>query len=86
LVKREGFTAAQTRDVILDYYAHYTVIELYQLILVQATHLREIYTFSYWDSLIVASALTGGAAKLYSEDMHNGLVVEKQLTIVNPFE
>jgi predicted nucleic acid-binding protein len=86
LIKREHFTPAQTRDVILDYYARYTIIALDQAVLVSATHLREHYTLSYWDSLIVASALTSGASTLQSEDMHHGLRVEQQLTIINPFK
>lgn len=34
LIKRENFTPEQTRDVILDYYARYTVIMLDQAVLV----------------------------------------------------
>lgn len=85
LIKHEQFTPAQTRDVILDYYARFPVIAVDQTVLVRATHLRERYTFSYWDSLIVASALIGQATRLVSEDMHDGLVVDQQLTIYNPF-
>ena len=40
--------------------------------------------FSFYDSLIVASALEAGCVRLYSEDMQHGQRVE-QLTIVNPF-
>jgi predicted nucleic acid-binding protein len=38
-----------------------------------------------YDALIVAAALLAGCATLYSEDMHDGLVVEGALTIRNPF-
>ncbi len=38
-----------------------------------------------YDSMIVAAALLAGCDTLYSEDMHHGLVVEGQLTILNPF-
>jgi predicted nucleic acid-binding protein len=86
LIKRENFTAMQTRDLINDFYAAYTVIELDQSILVLATSLREQYTLSYWDSLIVASALSSGASILHSEDMHDQLIVDQRLTIVNPFK
>ncbi len=40
--------------------------------------------FSFWDALIVESALAGGARVLYSEDMHDGLQIGP-LTIRNPF-
>jgi hypothetical protein len=43
------------------------------------------YNLSFWDSLIIASALSGGGNTLYSEDMQNGLIISQQLTIINPF-
>jgi predicted nucleic acid-binding protein len=43
------------------------------------------YSLSVYDSMIVASALLCGATTLYSEGMHAGLLIEKQLRIVNPF-
>jgi predicted nucleic acid-binding protein len=42
--------------------------------------------FPFWDSLIVAAALHGGATVLYSEDMQTGLTVNDRLTIHNPFD
>ncbi len=38
-----------------------------------------------WDSLIVSSAVSGGCAVLYSEDMQHEMVVNQRLTILNPF-
>lgn len=49
-----------------------------------ASKLRQNHRFSYWDSLIVASALKAQAEIIYSEDMQHGLVVDKILTIINP--
>jgi len=50
-----------------------------------ADELINRYDFQLFDGIIVASALEVGCSILYSEDMHNGLIVEKTLTIVNPF-
>lgn len=47
--------------------------------------LEESYGFSIYDAMIVASALIAGCASLWSEDMQDGLLVENQLRIVNPF-
>jgi predicted nucleic acid-binding protein len=47
--------------------------------------LSERYGFSIYDAMIVASALLAGCTTLWSEDMQDGLVVERQLRIVNPF-
>ncbi|GAB3936640.1 hypothetical protein GCM10028827_40020 [Mucilaginibacter myungsuensis] len=43
------------------------------------------YQFQMFDAIIVAFALEAGCTTLYSEDMQHGLLVEKQLKIINPF-
>lgn len=47
--------------------------------------LAERYGFSGYDAMIVASALIAGCTTLYTEDMHDGLQVEGQLRLMNPF-
>ena len=44
------------------------------------------YQFSFWDSLIIASALESNCSILYSEDMQHGQVIEDKLRILNCFE
>jgi len=48
--------------------------------------LGERYSFAVYDAMIVAAALQSQCNTLYSEDMHDGLIVEGQLRIVNPFK
>jgi predicted nucleic acid-binding protein len=43
------------------------------------------YGYSYWDSLIIASALKVEARILYSEDLHHNHTIENELKILNPF-
>jgi predicted nucleic acid-binding protein len=50
-----------------------------------AAALVKKYKFELFDSVIVAAAIENDCAILYSEDMHQGLIVEKTLTIINPF-
>lgn len=47
--------------------------------------LAERYGLSPYDAFIVAAALLAGCEKLLSEDMHDGLLIEKRLRITNPF-
>ena len=56
-------------------------LQTYQM----AFALRNKYGLSFWDSLIVASAMENEAGILYSEDMHNELLINKKLKIINPF-
>jgi predicted nucleic acid-binding protein len=48
-------------------------------------HLAMRYQLSVYDAMIVAAALLAGADTLYSEDMHDGLLIEGRLRIRNPF-
>ena len=47
--------------------------------------LAERYSLSVYDAMIVASALTSGCTTLFSEDMQDGLIIDKKLKISNPF-
>lgn len=67
-----------------DFCTAYEVHSQSQNDLLTASTLRLEHCFSYWDSLIVASALNSGCEVLYSEDMQQGLIVYGKLTIVNP--
>ena len=51
----------------------------------RAMQVAERYGISIYDALIVSAALLAGCATLYSEDMQSGQVIERQLTIHNPF-
>jgi len=47
--------------------------------------LHERYGFSYFDCLMLASALEGDCDIIFTEDMNNGQVINETLKIVNPF-
>lgn len=50
-----------------------------------ALRLVRRYSLSWWDALHLAVALDAGAARFYSEDLQDGLLVEDRLRVVNPF-
>jgi len=52
----------------------------------KAWNIRIRYNFSYWDSLIISSALLSGCSILYSEDLQDNQVIDNQLKIVNPLK
>ena len=49
-----------------------------------ALSLQARYSLSFYDSLIVAAALSAGCNRLLSEDLQHGLRIER-LTVDNPF-
>jgi len=52
----------------------------------KALDLKDKYGYSYYDSLIIASAIESGCEKLFSEDMQDGQIIESTLEIVNIFK
>ena len=47
--------------------------------------LAERYGLSIYDAMIAAAALHAECDTLWSEDMHDGMVIQGQLRIANPF-
>jgi len=45
----------------------------------------ERYGYSLYDSMIIAAALQAECRTLYSEDLQHGQVINKRLTVTNPF-
>lgn len=43
------------------------------------------YKLGFYDSVLLAAALLSDCDICYSEDMHDGLIIEGSLTIRNPF-
>jgi len=52
----------------------------------KAIELNDRYGFSYYDCLMLASALDSNCRVIYTEDMSDGQIIEDTLRIVNPFK
>ena len=85
LVKKAHYPEAKIRNLIESFYNKYSVLEINREILLKASDIRKHHNFSFWDSLILASALLGGCGILYSEDMQADFVME-ETRIINPFK
>ena len=86
LKRKSSMGEVQIRTPIYSFFLNYSVVGLSQAVLLNASRFRERHSFSFWDSVITASALAVGADVLYSEDMQDGFVLEDKLKIVNPFK
>ncbi|NOZ69669.1 MAG: PIN domain-containing protein, partial [Deferribacteres bacterium] len=51
----------------------------------KALEFKKNLDYSYWDSLVISSALENNCSVLYTEDMQDGQVIDNSLTIINPF-
>ena len=50
-----------------------------------ALSLKDIYGYSYYDCLMLASALESNCSKIITEDINKGQIIENRLNIINPF-
>jgi predicted nucleic acid-binding protein len=85
LIKKAQFGEPLIQRLIDSFYNKYSVGSIDRDVLLKSSELRHKLQFSFWDSLIVSSALIGGAEILFTEDMTNGFVVENCLKLINPF-
>ena len=75
--------AAKAKEVLKDLLKWKTVVVDGPLIL-DAIDIHEKHRYSFWDSLIVASAAEGGATSILSEDLSDKQKI-KGVVIRNPF-
>ncbi|MEZ5536187.1 MAG: PIN domain-containing protein [Thiolinea sp.] len=71
-------------ETVVNYFADLPLVQIDKAIIAAAIQRHQTMPFSFWDSLIVESAMTAGCGQLFSEDMQAGLKI-RQLTIINPF-
>jgi predicted nucleic acid-binding protein len=85
LKRKYGYSWQQIREALLPLRMLLEVVPLtldtHELGLLVA----ERYRLRIYDALLLAAALQAGCTAFLSEDLHEGLVVERQLTIRNPF-
>ena len=75
---------SETREFLDIFRATLKVVPLTLETHERGLELAERYTLSVYDGMIVAAAQLAGCTVLYSEDMHDGLVIDR-LTIRNPY-
>lgn len=54
--------------------------------IISALSIKQKYGFSYYDCLIISSALQNDCTILYTEDMQHLQRIDDKLTIINPFK
>ncbi|HSF17884.1 MAG TPA: PIN domain-containing protein [Vicinamibacteria bacterium] len=81
--RKLGVPAVVAREKIIIF-SHFEVARVSVDDLLAAIDLHRLHELSFWDGLILRSALSSGCNVLYTEDMQDGRRFEA-LRIVNPF-
>jgi predicted nucleic acid-binding protein len=85
LLYKLSFDEDEIIKFIESLYKKHIVAELTKTVFIHASNIRKKYNFSYYDSIIVTTALENECNVLYSEDMQHNQIVDDKLTIINPF-
>ena len=83
ILLKNGYTETEVKHNIEYMFKICTIQDFTKNIILLASSMREKYSLSFWDSIIVGSALFSGCNILASEDMHDGLIVNNTLLIKN---
>jgi len=85
MLKKSKLTIPELRRAIEEITADIMVAQVTETTIIKALSIVQKYRFSYFDSLIIASALEHECSILYTEDLHHRQLIENKLTITNPF-
>lgn len=78
-------SVAEVKEIVMKFENNYEIRETTIADINRALSIYNNHKFSYWDSLVVATALNTGSEILYSEDLQHGMIINS-LKILNPFE
>lgn len=83
--RKLGMSLVETREVLTGIRALCDVMPVTESTHDRGLEVAERYGISIYDSMIVASALLSDCSLLISEDMQHGQMIDKALTVHNPF-
>ncbi|WP_456392832.1 putative toxin-antitoxin system toxin component, PIN family [Persephonella sp.] len=85
LLKKADYSEEEIKSLIKNMSDVYEIYPIKVEDCLKSSEIREKFYISYWDSLIIASALNNGCSILYSEDLQHNQTIENKLKIINPF-
>ena len=73
------------KQLIIDFDNNFIVQQLSTEDIMYACSIADRYQLSFFDSLILASAIKSQCSIIYSEDMQHTQIIDKTIKIINPF-
>jgi predicted nucleic acid-binding protein len=84
LTKKKFTSASDAVNIISELGNDFPVVAIDTSKVLQAVKIHLKYGYSYWDCLIIATALLSDCSILYSEDMQHGQLIDNKTQILNP--
>lgn len=85
LRKKAKFSETKLKTLVQSFYDNYNVVNIDEQTMTLASDIRLSYNISFWDSLVISSALESKSQIIYTEDMQHNLIINNVLQIINPF-
>lgn len=82
---KNGIEATVIKKYIYDTASKSNIVVITFETIKLCIEIRERYGFSYWDSLVLATAIENECNVVYSEDMKHDQIIYGSVKIVNPF-
>lgn len=85
LIKKFKLDFKQIEDIISEQIELNNIHLNNEVDILNAIKISNKYKFSFYDSLIISSAISADSNILYTEDMQHNQIIDEKLKIVNPF-
>ena len=85
LTKKNFCAKEEAKDIIVEITNAFSIIEIDTANVLKALDINNKTGYSYWDSLVFATALLNDCRFLYSEDMQHNQIIENKTRVINPF-
>lgn len=86
LTKKNFKSKAESKEIVSEIIDNFFIFIVDTEIIKKAMEISITYGYSYYDSQIITTAPNNKCNYLYSEDLQHDQVIEKQLSIINPFK
>ncbi|MCL1911259.1 MAG: PIN domain-containing protein [Leptospirales bacterium] len=83
LIKKMKLSTNKVKKAVTEIYKSCTVVKIERETIEQALKLQKEYKYSYYDCLILSSALLSDCKQILTEDLQDRHVIKNRLTITN---
>ena len=84
-LRKLNFPVDRVRGIIFEMVESLEIVPIDESSISYALDIVDRYHLSWYDALIVASAINAQAKIMFSEDMQHEMIVDNALRIINPF-
>jgi len=86
MIRKFGKEPELIIEIMEEWRKEFDIKDLTPALSIESLNIHKRYRFSFWDSLVIATALENNCGILFTEDLHHNQIIKGQLRVFNPFE